>query len=64
MLEMLKGVLLELGPRPRFALPSEQVERGYDVGEVRNEFSVKVCKSSEQPDFLDRGGRFPFFYGI
>ena len=64
MLEMFKCTLLELGPYPGFTLSGEQVERGYDVGEIRNEFSVKVCKSSERPDFLDGGGGFPFLYCI
>ena len=47
MFETFKGALLELGPCPGFALPSQQVERGYDVGEIGNEFSIKIHKSSE-----------------
>ena len=64
MFEMFEGMLLELGPQPGFTLLGEQVEGDYDVGEVRDEFSVKIHKSSEQPDSLDGGGRFPFLYGI
>ena len=47
MFETFKGMLLELGPCPGFTFLSEQVEGGYDVGEVRDEFSVKICKTSE-----------------
>ena len=64
MLEAFKHLLLELGPYPGFALPSEQIERSYDVGEIRDELSVKICKSCKQPDSLDGGGGFPFLYGI
>ena len=64
MFEAFKHTLLKLGPYPGFALPSEQVERSYDVGEIRNELPIKVCKSGEQPDSLDGGMGFPFLYGI
>ena len=47
MLKMFKGSLLELGPDPGFPFASEQVKGGNYVREVRDEFPVKVCKSSE-----------------
>ena len=47
MFEAFKHTLLKLGPYPGFTLPSEQVERSYDVGEIGNGFSIKVRKSSE-----------------
>ena len=64
MFEAFKCTLLKLGPYPGFPLSGEQVERGYDVGEIRDEFSVKIRKSCKRPDSLDRGGGFPFFYGL
>ena len=57
-------MLLKLGPLPGFTFSSEQVERSYDVGEIRNELSIKVGKSSERPDPFDGGRGFPFLYGI
>ena len=45
MLEVFKCTLLELDPYPGFALPSEQVERSYNVGEIRDEFSIKIRES-------------------
>ena len=47
MFEMFKGALLKLSPGPGFSLSSEQVEGGYNVGKIRNEFPVKVHKPSE-----------------
>ena len=47
MFETFKGSLLELGPDPGFPFASEQVKGGDDVGEIWNEFPVKVCKSGE-----------------
>ena len=64
MFEMFKGMLLELGPDPRFSFASEQVEWSDNVREVRDELPVKVCKSGERPDSFDRGGGFPFLYGF
>ena len=62
MFETFEGMLLELGPNPGFPFVSEQVEGGYNVGKVWDEFSVKVHKSGERLDSLDGGGGFPFFY--
>ena len=64
MFEVFECPLLKLGPCPRFAFPGKQVERCYDVGEIRDEFPVKVCKSGERSDSLDRGGGFPFLDGV
>ena len=64
MFKTFEGSLLELGPDPRFTFPSEQVEGGYDVGKVWDEFPVKVCEPGEQPDSLDGGRGFPLFYGF
>ena len=64
MFEALERSLLELGPCPGFTFSSEQIEGCYDVGEIRDEFSVKVCKSGERSDSLDRGGGFPFLDGV
>ena len=64
MFEAFERSLLELGPCPGFTFSSEQVERCYDVGEVRDEFPVEVCKSRERLDPLDRGGGFPFPDGV
>ena len=47
MFEALERPLLELGPCPGFVFPGEQVKGCYDVGEIRDEFSIKVCKSGE-----------------
>ena len=47
MFEVFKRTLLELGPHPEFAFLSEQVEGSHDVGEIGNEFPIKVCESSE-----------------
>ena len=54
-------MLLELGPCPGFPLSGEQVERGYDVGEIRDEFSVEIREPCKRPDSLDGGGGFPLF---
>ena len=64
MFETFERLLLELGPCPRFAFSSEQVERCYDVREVGNEFPVEVCKSRERSDPLDRSGGFPLLDGV
>ena len=47
MLEMFKGLLLELGPNPGFPFMGEKVEGGNDVGKIRDELPVKVGKSGE-----------------
>ena len=47
MLETFKGMLLELGPDPRFSFACEQVEWSNNVREVWDEFPVKVGKSGE-----------------
>ena len=47
MFEMFKCTLLELGPCPGFPFPGEQVERGYNVREIRDEFSIKIRESSK-----------------
>ena len=64
MFEAFKRPLLKLGPCPGFAFLSEQVKGCYNVGEIRDEFPVKVRKSGERSDSLDRGGGFPFLDGI
>ena len=64
MLEAFKRMLLKLGPYPGFPFSGEQVERGYDVGEIQDEFSVEICKSCKRLDSLDGGGGFPFLYGV
>ena len=64
MFEAFECPLLELGPYPGFAFPSEQVEGRYNVGEIRDELSVEVRESSERSNSLDGGRRFPFLYGI
>ena len=64
MFETFKGMLLELGPNPRFPFVSEQVEGGYNIGKIWDEFPIKVCKSGERPDSFDGGGGFPFFYAF
>ena len=61
MFEVFKRTLLELGPCPGFPFSGEQVERGYDVGEIQDEFSVKIHESCKRPDSLDRGGGFHSF---
>ena len=47
MFETFEGSLLKLGPDPGFPFVSEQVKRGNNVGEIGDEFPVKVCESSE-----------------
>ena len=47
MFEVFKGFLLESSPDPRFPFTSEQIKGGDNVGEVWDEFSVKVCKPGE-----------------
>ena len=64
MLETFESTLLELGPHPGFPFASEQVEGGDDVGKVRDEFPVEICKPGKQPDSFDRGGGLPFCYGF
>ena len=64
MFETFKSLLLESCPGPRFPFMSEQVKGGDNVGEVWDEFSVKVCKSGERLDSFDQSGGFPFLYGF
>ena len=45
--ETFNGFLLELGPDPGFSFMGKKVEEGNNVGDIRDEFSVKVRKSSE-----------------
>ena len=52
-LEAFKSFLLESSSNPRLSFTSEQVKGGNDVGEVWDEFPVKVCKPSERPDPFD-----------
>ena len=47
MFETFKSFLLELGPDPGFPLAGKKVEGGDDVGEIRDEFPVKVGESGE-----------------
>ena len=47
MFELFKRSLLELDSSPGFAFSSEQIEGCYNVGEVGDEFPVKVRESSE-----------------
>ena len=47
MLETFKSFLLKSSPDPGFPFSSEQVKGGNDVGEIWNEFPVKVCKPGE-----------------
>ena len=53
MFEMFKGSLLELGPDPGFPFAGKKVEGGDDVGEIRDEFPVKVGKSGERLNPFD-----------
>ena len=64
MFETFKGLLLELGPDPGFPFASEKVKGGNNVRKVQDDLPVKVCKSGEQLDSFDQGGRFPFLYGF
>ena len=64
MFEVFKCPLLKLGPCPGFAFLSEQVKGCYDVGEIRDEFPVKIRKSGERSDSFDRGGGLPFLDGV
>ena len=64
MFETFKSMLLEVSPGPGFTFLSEQVEGGYNVGKIWDEFPVKVCKPGERLDSLDGGGGFPLFYGF
>ena len=43
---------------------NEEIKKGDDVGEVRNELPVKICEFSEGPDLFDEGGGFSFLYGF
>ena len=64
MLEAFKCTLLKLGPYPGFPFSGEQIERGYNVGEIQDEFPVEICEPYKRSDSLDGGGEFPFFYGL
>ena len=46
-MKVIKGALLERGPRPRLIFLGEEGERDDDVGIVWNEFAIKVCKPQE-----------------
>ena len=41
-------------PGPGVILVSEKDDGGNDVGEVRDKFSIEICKPEEQADTLDR----------
>ena len=47
MFEALKSFLLKSSPGLGFPFTSEEVKRSDNVGEVWDEFSVKVCKPGE-----------------
>ena len=43
--KVIKGALLERGPRSRLIFFGEEDERGDNVGIVWNKFAIEVCKS-------------------
>ena len=46
-------MLLEVGPSPRLIFSGKQVEGGDNVGEIRDKFAIKGCKSEERSDTFD-----------
>ena len=54
---MCSSDLLGLSPGPRVVLLSEEDNGCDDVGVVRNELAVKVCRAKEGAYSLDRGRR-------
>ena len=47
MLETFKSFLLKLSPGPKFPFSSEQVKGSNDIGEILDEISMKIRKSSK-----------------
>ena len=56
-------MLLKRNPGPWLVLPSEEVKWGDNMGEVRDEFAIKIRESKERAYTLDGGRGFPFLNG-
>ena len=57
--KVVEGVLLEGSPNPRLVLFGKECKRIGNVGVIRDEFPIEICKAKEGTDFFDRGGEFP-----
>ena len=57
--ESVEGSLLEGGPIPWLILLGQKVERSDNMGEVRDELTIEICKPEERVNAFDRGRGFP-----
>ena len=58
MMKVVEGVLLESSPNPRLVLFGKECEGVDDVGVIRDELLIEICKTKEGTDSFDRGGGF------
>ena len=63
MTKVVKGMLLESSPNPRLVLFGKKCKGVDDVGVIRDELPIEICKTKEGTDSLDRGGGFPCVNG-
>ena len=63
MTKVVEGALLENSPNPRLVFFGKECEGVDDVGVIRDELPIEICKTKEGTDSLDRGGGFPCVNG-
>ena len=59
MTKVVKGMLLESSPNPRLILFDKEHREIDDVGVIRDELPIEICKPKEGMDSFDKGGGFP-----
>ena len=62
-MQRVEGFLLGFSPRPRVVFSSKENNGCDDVGVVRDELAIEVCKTEEGAYSFDRGWRMPVFDG-
>ena len=58
--QLVESGLLEGGPLPGLTFLGKEVQQCNNVGEIGDEFPMKIHKSSERSYSFHHGGRFPF----
>ena len=61
--KVVEGALLESSSNPRLVLFDKECKGGDDVGVIRDELSIEICKAKEGTDSFDGGGKFPCVNG-
>ena len=59
LMKVVEGMLLESSPNPGLVLFGKEHKGMNNVGVIRDELLIEICKAKEGTDSFDRGGGLP-----